>query len=119
MDKLSSLPSKQVVHTENAPSFDQSKFPFPQAISHGGMIFCSGNLGIDPTTKKLVQGTITDRTIQILKNLSEILKAGGSGLENAVKVCVRSTEQSWSRVVTNSIGRRSIFSSLQWTISPR
>jgi len=67
---------------------DQTKFPFSQAIAYNGMIYCSGNIGIDPAAKSLVEGSITDRTIQALKNLSAILEAAGTKLENVVKVNV-------------------------------
>ena len=52
------------------------------------MIYCSGNIGINPDNKSLVEGSITERTIQALTNLEHILKAGGSSLENVVKVNV-------------------------------
>ena len=50
------------------------------------MIYCSGNIGINPDTKSLVEGSITDRTEQALTNLKHILNAAGSSLENVVKV---------------------------------
>ncbi|KIW01480.1 hypothetical protein, variant [Verruconis gallopava] len=84
----SNMSSKQEVVTAKAPQMDQSKFPFSQAISYGGMIYCSGNIGINPETKAMVPGSITDRTIQALTNLSHILEAGGSSLKNVVKVNV-------------------------------
>ena len=52
------------------------------------MIYCSGNIGIDPAATKLVDGSITNRTIQALTNLKHVLEAGGSKLENVVKVNV-------------------------------
>jgi 2-iminobutanoate/2-iminopropanoate deaminase len=36
---------------------------FSQAVKYNGMVYCSGNIGIDPETSKLVEGTITDRTV--------------------------------------------------------
>ncbi|KAI8716480.1 hypothetical protein NCS52_00942100 [Fusarium sp. LHS14.1] len=57
-----------------------------QAVVYNGMVYCSGSLGIDPTTGKLVTGTVTDRTAQALKNLDAVLKAAGSGLHKTVKV---------------------------------
>jgi 2-iminobutanoate/2-iminopropanoate deaminase len=55
--------SKRPIHTDRAPTFDQTKFPFSQAISYGGVIYCSGNIGIDPAKKALVEGSITERTV--------------------------------------------------------
>lgn len=52
------------------------------------MIYCSGNIGVNPETKTLVEGSITERTVQALTNLKQVLEAGGSSLENVVKVNV-------------------------------
>ncbi|KAF7182069.1 hypothetical protein CNMCM7691_001457 [Aspergillus felis] len=53
------------------------------------MIYCSGQVGVDPTTGKMVEGPIQARTVeqkQILHNLSAVLEAGGSSLQDVVKV---------------------------------
>ncbi|OAQ60362.1 endoribonuclease l-PSP domain-containing protein [Pochonia chlamydosporia 170] len=73
----------QVVRTDEAPP----PLPqFSQAVVHNGMIYCSGNIGALPNTNfVLVQGTVKDRR-QALKNLSAVLEAGGSKLENVVKM---------------------------------
>ncbi|KAF3481206.1 yabJ [Arthroderma uncinatum] len=59
---------------------------FSQAIVHNGMIYCSGSIGVDPTTNKLVSGGVAERTNQALKNLAAVLEAGGSSLKNVVKI---------------------------------
>ncbi|EGO55687.1 hypothetical protein NEUTE1DRAFT_67548 [Neurospora tetrasperma FGSC 2508] len=70
-----------------------SKAPKPipqlsQAVVYNGMVYCSGSLGIDPATGKMVEGTVKDRTRQVFKNLSAVLEAAGSSLKNVVKVNV-------------------------------
>ncbi|KAF2234819.1 endoribonuclease L-PSP [Viridothelium virens] len=77
---------KKAVSTDKAPSFPQ--FPLSQAIVHNGMIYCSGNIGMDPTTKSVVSGSVADRTAQALRNISAILEAAGSSLKNVVKANV-------------------------------
>ncbi|KAH7153595.1 Endoribonuclease L-PSP/chorismate mutase-like protein [Dactylonectria macrodidyma] len=57
-----------------------------QAVTYNGIVYCSGSLGIDPSTGKFAEGTVTDRTAQALKNLEAVLKAAGSSLENVLKV---------------------------------
>lgn len=52
------------------------------------MVYCSGSIGADPTTLKLVEGGVADRTRQSLKNLSAVLEAAGSSIDNVVKVNV-------------------------------
>jgi 2-iminobutanoate/2-iminopropanoate deaminase len=71
-----------------AVSTPNSPVPLPQfsqAVKYNNMIYCSGNIGLDPKTNQLVSGTVTDRTRQALCNLSAILEAGGSSLDRVVK----------------------------------
>ncbi|KAJ9492765.1 hypothetical protein VN97_g440 [Penicillium thymicola] len=78
-----SKPTRTPVSTKGAPA------PPPilsQGMVVGNMIYCSGQLGVDPTTGKMVEGTVQDRTRQILRNLNAVLEAGGSSLQDAIKV---------------------------------
>ena len=52
------------------------------------MIFCSGQIPIDPATGEFVSDDVAEQTEQVLKNLEAVLKAGGAGLENVVKTTV-------------------------------
>ncbi|KAL1584488.1 hypothetical protein WHR41_06354 [Cladosporium halotolerans] len=75
--------TKQVILTDKAPK------PIPvlnQGLVVGDMVYCSGQVGTDPATGKLVEGSVQDRTEQVLRNLSAVLEAGGSSLAKAVKV---------------------------------
>ncbi|PGG96387.1 hypothetical protein GX51_07841 [Blastomyces parvus] len=77
--------AKQVVLTDKAPA------PIPvlsQGIVYNGIVYCSGQVGMDPATGKLVEGTVQDRTAQIFRNLSAVLEKAGSSLEKAIKVNV-------------------------------
>ncbi|KAM0424216.1 hypothetical protein ACHAPT_010588 [Fusarium lateritium] len=56
-----------------------------QAISLGNLIFCSGQVAIEPKTGALVKGTVGDRTKQILLNLAAVLDSADSSLENIIK----------------------------------
>ncbi|RSM19629.1 hypothetical protein CDV31_001516 [Fusarium ambrosium] len=58
---------------------------FSQAVKYNGMVYCSGTLGIDPTTEELVSGTVTDRARMALKNLQAVLEAAGSSMDRVVK----------------------------------
>ncbi|KAI9931635.1 hypothetical protein ASPWEDRAFT_129266 [Aspergillus wentii DTO 134E9] len=59
-----------------------------QAIICNGMVYCSGSLGINPQTGKFVDGDASDRTVQALRNLENILKSAGSNLDKIVKVTI-------------------------------
>ena len=76
---------KETVTTENAPG---AIGPYSQAIKAGGMVFCSGQIPIDPATGEFVSDVVSEQTEQVLKNLSEVLKAAGTSLDNVVKTTV-------------------------------
>jgi len=80
-----SLAQKEVVNTKDAPV---PTGPFSQAIKANGLVFCSGQLPLDPATGKLVEGDIKAQTQQVMKNLSTVLSASGSSLDKAVKVTI-------------------------------
>ncbi|KAI3401104.1 hypothetical protein diail_250 [Diaporthe ilicicola] len=70
---------------------DKAPKPLPQlsqAIKYNGLVFCSGNIGLDPATFTAVEGTVKDRARQTLRNLQAVLEASGSGLQNVLKVNV-------------------------------
>jgi 2-iminobutanoate/2-iminopropanoate deaminase len=75
----------QTVHTEHAPA---AIGPYSQATIAGGMIYCSGQIPLDPATGKLVDGDIGAQTHAVLNNLFAVLAAGGSGPEWVVKTTV-------------------------------
>lgn len=54
---------RKAVFTDKAPPLRPPQFPFSQAIIHNGMVYCSGNVGMDPSTKEIISGTVTDRTV--------------------------------------------------------
>jgi 2-iminobutanoate/2-iminopropanoate deaminase len=76
---------KQVVHTPRVPP---ARVPLSQAIKVGDWIFASGQLGLDVTTGTLVPGGIAAETRQVCENLKAVLEAGGSSLDNVVKVTI-------------------------------
>jgi 2-iminobutanoate/2-iminopropanoate deaminase len=61
---------------------------YSQAIVHRGLVFVSGQLPIDPLTGEKITGSIEDQTNQVLKNLSAILDASGSSLDQVLKVTI-------------------------------
>lgn len=77
--------SKQVISTEEAPA---AIGPYSQAIRAGNYLFISGQLGMDPRTGILVEGGIEAETRQSLQNLSQVLRAAGSGMAHVLKTTV-------------------------------
>jgi 2-iminobutanoate/2-iminopropanoate deaminase len=76
---------KTIVSTEKAPG---AIGPYSQAVKAGGLIFCSGQIPIDPETGEFVSQDVVAQTEQVLKNLSAVLDAGGSSLNEVVKTTV-------------------------------
>ena len=76
---------KEIISTDKAPG---AIGPYSQAIKAGGMLFCSGQIPIDPATGEFVAGGVAEQTEQVFKNLTAVLEAGGSGLEGVVKTTV-------------------------------
>jgi len=75
----------EVVSTENAPG---AIGPYSQAIKVNGMVFCSGQIPIDPATGQFVSDDVAAQTEQVLKNLDAVLQAAGSSLGSVVKTTV-------------------------------
>jgi 2-iminobutanoate/2-iminopropanoate deaminase len=76
---------RETISTKDAP---QAIGPYSQAIKANGFIFTSGQVAIDPATQQVVGSDIATQTERVLRNLSEILEAAGSGLGKVVRSTV-------------------------------
>lgn len=76
---------KQVISTEKAPG---AIGPYSQAIKAGNMVFCSGQIPLDPATGEFVSADVSEQTEQVFKNLIAVLEAAGAGLGDVVKTTV-------------------------------
>ena len=79
------MSNRTVIHSDSAP---KAIGPYSQAIVSGGLVFCSGQVPIDPATGELVAGGIQEQTHRSLMNLKAVLEAAGSGLDRVVKTTV-------------------------------
>ncbi|MEP6849250.1 MAG: RidA family protein [Acidobacteriota bacterium] len=77
--------TKETISTDKAPG---AIGPYSQAVKAGGMVFCSGQIPIDPDTGEFVSGGVAEQTRQVLVNLTAVLDAAGSGLGEVVKTTV-------------------------------
>ncbi|KAK3656568.1 hypothetical protein LTR56_002916 [Elasticomyces elasticus] len=76
--------NKRVVLTDKAPAPREGVLN--QAIVAGGTVYCSGQIAVDPATGKVVEGGVKEHTHQIIKNLTAVLEAAGTSIDNVVKV---------------------------------
>lgn len=76
---------KKIISTSNAPA---AIGPYSQATVHNGIIYCSGQIALDPKTMEVVGKTAAEQTKQVMENLKAVLKAANSSLENILKCTV-------------------------------
>ena len=76
---------RTVVATEQAPA---AIGPYSQAIAAAGLVFCSGQIPLDPVTGQIVEGGIDTQTRRVLDNLTAVLQAAGSSPEQVVKTTI-------------------------------
>ena len=76
---------REIVATGNAP---QTIGPYSQAVRHHGLVFCSGQIPLDPATGQVVEGGIAEQTARVLENLKGVLEAAGAGLDSVLKTTV-------------------------------
>jgi 2-iminobutanoate/2-iminopropanoate deaminase len=74
-----------VIATNGAP---KAIGPYSQAIDTGALVFCSGQIPLDPATMQLVEGGIVEQTQQVCRNMSAVLTAAGLTLSDVVKTTV-------------------------------
>jgi 2-iminobutanoate/2-iminopropanoate deaminase len=76
---------REIISTKDAP---QAIGPYSQAVKANGFVFTSGQIAIDPATQQVITGDVAAQTDRVLRNLSEILEAAGSGLGKVVRATV-------------------------------
>ena len=73
------------VETKNAPA---AIGPYSQAVKVNGMLFCSGQIPIDPVTGNIVEGDVKAQAEQVFKNIKAVLTEAGSDETKVVKATV-------------------------------
>jgi len=69
----------------NSKSAPQAIGPYSQAIIAENLIFCSGQIPLDPISGEIIEGGISEQTQWVIDNLTEVLKEVGAGLKNVIK----------------------------------
>ena len=83
------MSQREVILTDKAPG---AIGPYSQAIKAGGLVFCSGQIALDPETMEVVPGDIAQETHRVMKNLEAVLEAAGSSLGFVVKTTILLTD---------------------------
>jgi 2-iminobutanoate/2-iminopropanoate deaminase len=74
--------TRQAVSTTGAPG---AVGPYSQAIVTDDLVFCSGQVGLDPATGELVSGGVEAEAMRVIRNLEAVLDAAGCTLADVVK----------------------------------
>jgi len=80
---------KKIISTTNAPA---AIGPYSQATVYNQILYVSGQLPINPATGELITGDISAQTHQVMQNLSAIVDAAGSRMENILKCTILLTD---------------------------
>jgi 2-iminobutanoate/2-iminopropanoate deaminase len=81
----SPMTPRQIITTAQAPA---AIGPYSQAVVHDGLVYCSGQIALDPKSGQLVKGDVKTQAKRVLDNLQAVLEAAGSGCEHALKCTI-------------------------------
>lgn len=93
--------AKEIISTENAPA---ALGPYSQAVKMGNLVFTAGQVGLNPATGKIVQGGVAAQADQAMKNLTAVLAAAGTSLENVIKTTIFLADMGDYKVVNEIYG---------------
>jgi reactive intermediate/imine deaminase len=81
--------TRRVIHTSNAPA---AIGPYSQAVSAGGAVYLSGQVGLDPASGQLVAGGLEVEARRVFDNLRAVAEAAGSSLASEVRITIYLTD---------------------------
>jgi 2-iminobutanoate/2-iminopropanoate deaminase len=93
---------RRIVSTDGAP---RAIGPYSQAVIAAGLVHCSGQIALDPTSGQLVEGDVAAQTERVMKNLSAVLAAAGSDVSRAVRCTVYLTDMAHFTAMNEVCGR--------------
>ncbi len=79
--------------------------PYSQAIVHGGLVFCSGQIALDPATGALIEGDAAAQAERVMRNLAAVLEAAGSSMHRVLKATIFLTDLGEFAKVNEVYGR--------------
>jgi len=87
-----------------APGAPAAVGPYVHAVRAGDLLFCSGQVPLDPATGELVKGPVGEQAARCLRNLETVCEAGGAGLADAVRITVYVTDMGDFAAVNEAYG---------------
>jgi 2-iminobutanoate/2-iminopropanoate deaminase len=92
---------RKTVTADGAP---EAVGPYTHAVVSNGLVFCSGQVPLDPNTGKLVEGSIGDQTRRCMENLSVVAASAGAQLSDAVRMGIYVTDMGTFKEVNDAYG---------------
>jgi 2-iminobutanoate/2-iminopropanoate deaminase len=92
----------KIISCEHAPA---AIGPYSQAIQAGNLLFCSGQIPLDPVSGEIVAGDVRRQAEQVMENISAVLSAAGAGFTDVVKATVFLVEMDDFGAVNEVYGR--------------
>lgn len=92
----------KAIATDNAPA---AIGPYSQAIQAGNLLFCSGQIALDPASGEVVAGGVRDQAERVMTNIAAVLSAAGIGFDDVVKTTVFLVDMNDFAVVNEVYGR--------------
>ena len=92
---------KKIIATNKAP---QAIGPYSQAVEYNNLIFCSGQIALDPESGKLVEGGIENETKRVMENLKAVATVAGSGMDKVLKTTIYLTDLSNFQILNEIYG---------------
>ena len=80
---------KKVISSAEAPA---AVGPYSQAVAVGNLLFCAGQIPLDPKTNELVEGDVTSQAERVCQNIGAVLRANGMNFGHVVKTTVFLTD---------------------------
>lgn len=76
---------KKIIHTSDAP---EAIGPYSQAVVHDGVVYCSGQIALDPDTMNFAGDDVETQARQVMKNLQAVLEEAGSDFNKVIKCSI-------------------------------
>lgn len=76
---------KKIIHTADAPD---AIGPYSQAVVHNDIVYCSGQIGLDPESMEFVGDDVASQAEQVMENLEAVLQEAGSNFEKVIKCSI-------------------------------
>ncbi|RII31302.1 MAG: reactive intermediate/imine deaminase [Geobacter sp.] len=92
----------KVISTDKAPA---AIGPYSQAVRANGLLFCSGQIALDPVTGELIQGDVAVQAERVMENIAAVLAEAGAGFADVIKTTIYLVEMGDFAVVNEVYGR--------------